>query len=155
MFTDEFIIKSANYYDKKKLAMGTKYNLDKLGINNKGVTQELDTIIAAADVFNMLAVNYMYSFVPEELRTYLKVKVVTGAFATSSALTTYRFSLNTAIRLHLESGVLDLLFDNKNKCLYTNGFFNERSDFYKEVSMHINPVPNNFNHWIVIINTNK
>lgn len=150
MFTDEFIIKSANYYDKKKLAMDTKYNLNKLGINNKGVTQELDTIIAAADVFNMLAVNYMYSFVPEELRTYLKVKKVTGAFATS-VLTTYRFfSLNTTIRLHLESGVLDLLFDNKNKCLYTDGFFNKRSDFYKEVSMHINPVPVNFNYCIVI-----
>ena len=154
MFTDEFIIKSANYNDKKKLAMDTKYNLNKLGINNKGVTQELDTIIAAADAVNMLAVNYMYSFVPEELRTYLKVKRVTGAFATSSALTTYRFSLNTTIRLHLESGVLDLLFDNKNKCLYTDGFFNERSDFYKEVSMHINPVPVNFNYYI-IINTNK
>ena len=155
MFTDEFIIKSANYNDKKKLAMDTKYNLNKLGINNKGVTQELDTIIAAADVFNMLAVNYMYSFVPEELRTYLKVKRVTGAFATS-VLTTYRsFSLNTTIRLHLESGVLDLLFDNKNKCLYTDGFFNKRSDFYKEVSMHINPVPVNFNYCIVIINTNK
>ena len=154
MFTDEFIIKSANYNDKKKLAMDTKYNLNKLGINNKGVTQELDTIIAAADAFNMLAVNYMYSFVPEELRTYLKVKRVTGAFAMSSALTPYRFSLNTTIRLHLESGVLDLLFDNKNKCLYTDGFFNERSDFYKEVSMHINPVPVNFNYYI-IINTNK
>ena len=156
MFTDEFIIKSANYNDKKKLAMDTKYNLNKLGINNKGVTQELDTIIAAADAVNMLAVNYMYSFVPEELRTYLKVKRVTGAFAMSSALTTtYRFSLNTTIRLHLESGVLDLLFDNKNKCLYTDGFFNERSDFYKEISMHINPVPDNFNYWIVVINTNK
>ena len=154
MFTDEFVIKSANYYDKKKLVSDTKYNLKTLGINNKGVTQELDNIEAAADAFNMLAVNYMYSFVPEELRAYLKVKRVTGAFATS-ALTTYRFSLSTTIRLHLESGVLDLLFDNKNKCLYTNGFFNERSDFYKEVSMHINPVPDNFNYWIVIINTNK
>ena len=154
MFTDEFIIKSANYYDKKKLAMDTKYNLNKLGINNKGVTQELDTIIAAADAFNMLAVNYMYSFVPEELRTHLKVKKVTGAFATST-FTTYGFSLITTIKLHLESGVLDLIFDNQNKCLYTDSFFNERSDFYKEVSMHINPVPKNFNYWIVIINTNK
>ena len=153
MFTDEFIIKSANYYDKKKLAMDTKYNLNKLGINNKGVTQELDTIIAAADAFNMLAVNYMYSFVPEELRILLKVTRVTGAFATS--IDGKRFSLNTTIRLHLESGVLDLLFDNKNKCLYTDGFFNKRSDFYKEVSMHINPVPVNFNYCIVIINTNK
>ena len=149
MFTDEFIIKSANYNDKKKLAMDTKYNLNKLGINNKGVTQELDTIIAAADAYNMLAVNYMYSFVPEELRAYLKVKRVTGAFATS-ALTTYRLSLNTTIRLHLESGVLDLLFDNKNKCLYTDGFFNERSDFYKEISKHIKPEPKGFNAWIVI-----
>ena len=155
MFTDEFVIKSANYNDKKRLARDTRCYLKSLGINNKGVTQELDNIEAAADAFNMLAVNYMYSFVPEELRTYLKVKRVTGAFATSSALTTYRFSLNTAIRLHLESGVLDLVFDNKNKCLYTEGFFNERSDFYKEVSMHINPVPDNFNYWIVIINTNK
>lgn len=154
MFTDEFVIKSANYYDKKKLARDTRHNLKALGINNKGVTQELDNIEAAADAFNMLAVNYMYSFVPEELRAYLKVKRVTGAFATS-ALSTYRFSLNTTIRLHLESGILDLLFDNKNKCLYTDGFFNERSDFYKEVSMHINPVPDNFNYWIVIINTNK
>ena len=153
MFTDEFVIKSANYNDKKKLAMDTKYNLNKLGINNKGVTQELDTIIAAADAFNMLAVNYMYSFVPEELRILLKVTRVTGAFATS--IDGKRFSLNTTIRLHLESGVLDLLFDNKNKCLYTDGFFNKRSDFYKEVSMHINPVPVNFNYCIVIINTNK
>ena len=153
MFTDEFVIKSANYNNKKKLARDTRCYLKSLGINNKGVTQELDNIEAAADAFNMLAVNYMYSFVPEELRTYLKVKRVTGAFATS--IDGKRFSLNTAIRLHLESGVLDLLFDNKNKCLYTDCFFNERSDFYKEVSMHINPVPNNFNHWIVIINTNK
>ena len=155
MFTDEFIIKACEYTSKARSAMDARNKLRKLGINNIGVTQELDTIIAAADAFNMLAVNYMYSFVPEELRTYLKVKRVTGAFATSSALTTYRFYLNTTIRLHLESGVLDLVFDNKNKCLYTEGFFNERSDFYKEVSMHINPVPDNFNYWIVIINTNK
>ena len=152
MFTDEFVIKSANYNNKKKLARDTRCYLKSLGINNKGVTQELDNIEAAADAFNMLAVNYMYSFVPEELRILLKVTRVTGAFATSID---GRFSLNTTIRLHLESGVLDLLFDNKNKCLYTDCFFNERSDFYKEVSMHINPVPNNFNHWIVIINTNK
>ena len=148
MFTDEFIIKSANYYDKKKLAMDTKYNLNKLGINNKGVTQELDTIIAAADAFNMLAVNYMYSFIPEELREFLKANEVTGAFATSVLSNTS--SLNTTIRLRLEAGTLSLIFDNFNKCLYTESSFNERSLFYKEVSKYINPVPNTFNYLMAV-----
>ena len=149
MFTDEFIIKSANYYDKKKLAMDTKYNLNKLGINNKGVTQELDTIIAAADAFNMLAVNYMYSFIPEELRILLKVTRVTGAFATS--IGGKRFSLNTSISLYTDEDKLDLAFDYKNKCLYSNGFFSNRNKYFEEISKHIKPEPKGFNAWIVII----
>ena len=153
MFTEEFIIRACEYHDREETAGRARSALARLGINNVGVKQELDNIIDAAKAYNMLAVNYMYSFVPEELRILLKVTRVTGAFATS--IDVKRFSLNTTIRLHLESGVLDLLFDNKNKCLYTDGFFNKRSDFYKEVSMHINPVPVNFNYCIVIINTNK
>lgn len=154
MFTDEFIIKACEYSSKETSIRIARHDLRKLGINNKEVTQELNNIEAAAIAYNMLAVNYMYSFVPEELRQLLKVIKVTGAYATSYS-SDNRFSLHASIRLHLESGVLDLFFDNTNKCLYTNSFFNERSDFYREISIHINPVPDKFNCWIVAISTNK
>lgn len=150
MFTDEFIIKACEYTSKETSIRNTRHDLRKLGINNKEVTQELDNIEAAAIAYNMLAVNYMYSFVPEELRQLLKVIKVTGAYATSFS-SNNRFSLHASIRLHLENGVLDLLFDNTNKCLYTNGFFSNRDEYFEEISKHIKPEPKGFNNWIVVI----
>ena len=148
MFTEEFIIKACEYNTREEMAGRARSALARLGINNMGVKQELDNIIAAAKAYNMIAVNYIYSFVPEELRILLKVTMVTGAFATSRD--GKRFSLNASIRLHLESGVLDLSFDNKNKCLYTNGFFSNRDKYFEEISKHIKPEPKGFNAWIVI-----
>ena len=150
MFTEEFIIRACEYHDREETAGRARSALARLGINNVGVKQELDTVIAAAKAYNMIAVNYIYSFVPEELRILLKVTRVTGAFATSRD--GKRFSLNASIRLHLESGVLDLSFDNKNKCLYTNGFFSNsnRDKYFEEISKHIKPEPKGFNAWIVI-----
>ena len=148
MFTEEFIIRACEYHDREETAGRARSALARLGINNVGVKQELDTISAAAKAYNMIAVNYMYSFVPEELRILLKVTIVTGAFATSRD--GKRFSLNASIRLHLETGVLDLLFDNTNKCLYTNGSFPNRDKYFEEISKHIKPEPKGFNAWIVI-----
>ena len=148
MFTEEFIIRACEYNTREEMAGRARSALSRLGINNVGVKQELDTIIDTAKAYNMLAVNYIYSFVPEELRILLKVTRVTGAFATSRD--GKRFSLNASIRLHLETGVLDLLFDNTNKCLYTNGFFPNRDKYFEEISKHIKPEPKGFNAWIVI-----
>ena len=149
MFTEEFIIRSCEYHDREETAGRVKIALARLGINNVGVKQELDTIIAAAKAHNMLAVNYMYSFVPEELRILLKVTRVTGAFATS--IGGKKFSLSASISLYTDKDRLDLAFDNTNKCLYTNGFFSDRNKYFEEISKHIKPEPKGFNNWIVII----
>ena len=148
MFTEEFIIKACEYHDREETAGRVRSALARLGINNVGVNQELDTIIAAAKAYNMLAVNYMYSFVPEELRILLKVTRVTGAFATS--IDGKRFSLSASISLYTDKDRLDLAFDYKNKCLYTSGFFSDRNKYFEEISKHIKPEPKGFNAWIVI-----
>ena len=149
MFTEEFIIKACEYNTREEMAGRARSALSRLGINNVGVKQELDNIIDAAKAYNMLAVNYMYSFVPEELRILLKVTRVTGAFATS--LDGKRFSLSTSISLHTDKDRLDLAFDYKNKCLYSNGFFSDRNKYFEEISKHIKPEPKGFDAWIVII----
>ena len=43
MFTDEFIIKACEYTSKARSAMDARNELRKLGINNIGVNQELDS----------------------------------------------------------------------------------------------------------------
>lgn len=149
MFTDEFIIRACEYHDREETAGRAISALARLGINNVGVKQELDTVIAAAKAYNMIAVNYMYSFVPQELRILLGVTRVTGAFATS--LDGKRFSLNTSISLYTDKDRLDLAFDYKNKCLYSNGFFSNRNKYFEEISKHIKPEPKGFDAWIVII----
>ena len=149
MFTEEFIIRACEYHDREETAGRTKSALARLGINNVGVKQELDTVIAAAKAYNMIAVNYMYSFVPQDLRILLGVTRVTGAFATS--LDGKRFSLNTSISLYTDKDRLDLAFDYKNKCLYSNGFFSNRNKYFEEISKHIKPEPKGFDAWIVII----
>ena len=148
MFTDEFIIRACEYHDREETAGRARSALARLGINNVGVKQELDTVTAAAKAYNMIAVNYMYSFVPQELRILLGVTRVTGAFATS--LDGKRFSLSTSISLYTDKGRLDLTFDYKNKCLYSNGFFSNRNKYFEEISKHIKPEPKGFNAWIVI-----
>lgn len=150
MFTDEFIIKACEYTSKARSAMDARNELRKLGINNKEVNQELDNIVAASDAHNILAVNYIYSFVPEDLRQLLEVIKVTGAFATSYS-SNNRFSMSTSIRLHLKTGVLDLLFDNTNKCLYTNEFFSNSDKYFEEISKYIKPNPKGFYSWIVVL----
>ena len=149
MFTEEFIIRACEYNTREEMAGRARSALAILGINNVGVKQELDTIIAAAKAYNMIAVNYMYSFVPQDLRILLGVTRVTGAFATS--LDGKRFSLNTSISLYTDKDRLDLVFDYKNKCLYSNGFFSNRDKYFEEISKHIKPEPNGFDAWIVII----
>ena len=149
MFTEEFIIRACEYHDREETAGRARSALARLGINNVGVKQELDTISAAAKAYNMIAVNYIYSFVPEELRILLGVTRVTGAFATS--LDGKRFSLNTSISLYTDKDRLDIAFDYKNKCLYTSGFFSNRNKYFEEISKHIKPEPKGFSAWIVII----
>ena len=149
MFTEEFIIKACEYNTREETAGRARSALARLGINNVGVKQELDTVIAAAKAYNMIAVNYMYSFVPQDLRILLGVTRVTGAFATS--LDGKRFSLNTSISLYTDKDRLDLAFDYKNKCLYSNGFFSNRNKYFEEISKHIKPEPKGFDAWIVII----
>ena len=149
MFTEEFIIKACEYNTREEMAGRVRSALARLGINNVGVKQELDTISAAAKAYNMIAVNYIYSFVPEELRIIIGVTRVTGAFATS--LDGKRFSLNTSISLYTDKDRLDIAFDYKNKCLYTNGFFSNRNKYFEEISKHIKPEPKGFDAWIVII----
>ena len=148
MFTDEFIIRACEYHDREETAGRARSALARLGINNVGVKQELDTVTAAAKAYNMIAVNYMYSFVPQELRILLGVTRVTGAFATS--LDGKRFSLNLSISLYTDKDRLDLAFDYKNKCLYTSGFFSNRNKYFEEISKHIKPEPKGFSAWIVI-----
>ena len=148
MFTEEFIIRACEYNTREETAGRARSALAILGINNVGVKQELDTIIAAAKAYNMIAVNYMYSFVPQDLRILLGVTRVTGAFATS--LDGKRFSLNTSISLYTDKDRLDLAFDYKNKCLYSNGFFSNRNKYFEEISKHIKPEPKGFDAWIVI-----
>ena len=149
MFTEEFIIRACEYNTREEMAGRARSALARLGINNVGVKQELDNIIDAAKAYNMIAVNYMYSFVPEELRILLGVTRVTGAFATS--LDGKRFSLNTSISLYTDKDRLDIAFDYKNKCLYSNGFFSNRNKYFEEISKHIKPEPKGFDAWIVII----
>lgn len=148
MFTEEFIIRACEYHDREEMAGRVRSALARLGINNVGVKQELDNIIAAAKAYNMIAVNYIYSFVPQELRILLGVTRVTGAFATS--LDGKRFSLNTSISLYTDKDRLDIAFDYKNKCLYTSGFFSNRNKYFEEISKHIKPEPKGFSAWIVI-----
>ena len=148
MFTEEFIIMSVNYSIKKSNARDAESNLKKLGISNKEVTQELDRIKAACEIFNMLAVNYMYSFVPEELKTKLSVDKITGAFATA---TSSAYKLSASIKISLGSEDIRLLFDNKNKCLYIGECLQKDTDFYKEISMYINPAPDGYNEWLEIL----
>ena len=148
MFTEEFIIRACEYHDREEMAERTRSALARLGINNVGVKQELDNIIAAAKAYNMIAVNYIYSFVPQELRILLGVTRVTGAFAIS--LDGKRFSLNTSISLYTDKDRLDIAFDYKNKCLYTSGFFSNRNKYFEEISKHIKPEPKGFSAWIVI-----
>lgn len=148
MFTEEFIIKACEYHDREETAGRARSALARLGINNAGVKQELDTISAAAKTYNMIAVNYIYSFVPKEVIDLIGVTKVTGAFATS--LDGKRFSLNTTISLYTDKDRLDLAFDYENKCLYTNGFFSSRDKYFEEISKHIKPEPKGFSAWIVV-----
>lgn len=146
MFTDEFIIKACEYARKKDLASNAKEALLNLGINNKGVITDLDNVVAAADSNNLLAVNYMLSFVPKEVLQVIEFISAYGAYTMFKS----NQALQTVIVLHGVNGDLLLKFDNTNKCLYIDAYSSTSAWLYSEVSKYIGKDPGRFNTWIYV-----
>ena len=144
MFTEEFIIKACEHARKKDLANSAKEALLNLGINNKGVTTDLNNVVAAADAYNMLAVNYMLSFVPKEILTAIKFQSAYGAFTIYKNI----MGLHAVIILRGEDTDLRLKFDNDDKCLYTDLLTNKHDKLYALVSQYISKSPIEFSSWI-------
>ena len=123
MLTREFIIESAKQQKNSEDASTLLWKMRSLNIVNETVIAEANSIITKAKEINQKAIDYIYSFVPEEVKTTLQPKKVTGCFA---SLMDNRASLNAEIVLHTEEySNITLRFDNINNCFYYLGFSSE------------------------------
>lgn len=140
MITNEYIRRACINELKRSHAMRIKNELRVLGVNNRSINEELDNIIAVADTCNLLAVNYMLSFIPDKLKAILVITGVRGAFA--SSIDSY-YSLNRVIVVEtLDKHPILFSFDHVAKCLYYNP--NTNNVHCKEIMSFIKEEPINF-----------
>jgi hypothetical protein len=142
MFTKEFIIESARQYRFKKDAKTLLYKIKQLGITSKIVKQQCNTIINNAKDFNRDALEYMYSFVPKELKQKLEIVKLSGAFACEVQ---GEASLNAELSIHLKDSILYLKFDNVKKCLYHQSWMEDHYAPLLDNYFQNNP---DFNSWL-------
>jgi len=133
MFTKEFIIEAANQYQRDEQACSIQLNMIRLGINNAIVEAQCQLIRKEKEDFVKKALDYMFSFMPEELVKQLEIVKLSGAFATNI---TGKASFNAELHIHLKDKILNLKFDNEKKCLYhqswMEGEYAELLDKYME-----------------------
>jgi len=115
MFTKEFIIEAARQYKIEEDSSTLLRKMRILGIVNESVEFECNSMIKTAQDFNKSMVDYIASFIPDELKNQLDIIKISGCFAASTA---GQYSINTEIAVHLSGKTLHLKFDSVNKCLY-------------------------------------
>ena len=141
MFTKEFVEEIATKAERAEIAGRLRLSMNTLSIQNAIVEAECNKIENEHKELNKKALNYMFSFLPEEVVKQLEIRMLSGAFATK---VTGKAAFNAELHIHLINGkTLHLKFDNEQKCLYYQSWIN-KSDLLAE---HLIDNPS-FNSWI-------
>ena len=117
MFTKEFVIELCEIQNRNKKAIEALRLLKSLNIINRAVEEELNVIRSIAFIKDSMAVNYILSFIPEELLEIIGFER-TNVSSVLTNSSNERVTLDTELLIYGKNSQLNIVFDYKNKCCY-------------------------------------
>ncbi len=147
MLTTEFLKEYNTANNANKLAKEAKYRLERLGLD---VPKELTPFFDNYERLEQQAIDYIGSFLPQELLNKLAPSRITGAFITDIS---GRISFHAQITLHTETNNIHIKFDNEKKCCYSEIWMIDNQnvkDLLKEYNIEDN---SKFDAWIKVLDS--
>ena len=146
MFTKEFVIELCEIQNRNKKAIEALHLLKSLNIINRAVEEELSVIKSIAFIKDAMAVNYILSFIPEELLEIIGFeRTCVSSVLTNSS--NERVTLDTELLIYGKNSQLNIVFDYKNQCCYLKDASIDEF-FLSTYTNYIKVAPKGFNHYI-------
>lgn len=143
MITQNFLRKYNAIDRAAKMANTAMNHLNALGLTPQPKLQEF---IDRKAEMKQTVLEYMYSFLPKELKEKLGDCTLRGAFVTDA---TGEISFSTDMSIHTKDESVNLIFDNETKKLYINAWTLAESNIGKLIESYGIEKNPKFSHWIV------